>query len=138
MYTELSFFETNWAELKNSQIFLQIKILWHHNYHTRSATKRVLCIPCFSPNFYCLQSAKYHCIIDWNNFKKQFPMVTPLECIHSATKSLLKEHFFSQYYGFIQVILMSLRRLKKVNLFTFYSWLFAKVLLCDEFVFLFF
>ena len=44
-----------------------------HNYHTRSPTKDILDIPCFSTNFYEAQSAKYHCIIDWSNSKKTFP-----------------------------------------------------------------
>ena len=42
-----------------------------HNYHTRSATKKCLDIPRLSISFYGTPSAKYHCIIDWNNFKKQ-------------------------------------------------------------------
>ena len=44
-----------------------------HIYHTRSATKRLLDIPCFNTNFKGTQSAKYHCIIDRNNFLKKTP-----------------------------------------------------------------
>ena len=42
----------------------------NHNYQTRSATRILLDTPCFGTNFYGAQSAKYHHIIDWNNFKK--------------------------------------------------------------------
>ena len=56
----------------------------NRNYQTRSATKKLLDIPCFSTNFYGTQSAKYHCIIDWRNFKKQFPAITLLKRTHST------------------------------------------------------
>ena len=69
----------------------------NHNYQTRSAAKKLLDTPCFSTNFYGIQTAKYHCIIDWNNLKKQFSTVTPLEHAHSAIKSLLKKHFLSPH-----------------------------------------
>ena len=69
----------------------------NHNYQTKSAARKLLDTPCFSTNFYGTQSAKNHCIIDWNNFKKQFPSLIPLERTHSAIKSLLKKHFLSQY-----------------------------------------
>ena len=49
----------------------------NHNYQTRSATRKLLDTPCFSTKFYGTQSANYHCIIDWNNFKKRFSTVTP-------------------------------------------------------------
>ena len=58
----------------------------NHNYRTRSATKKLPYIPCFRTKFYGTQSAKYHCIIDWNNFKKGFPTVTPIARTHSAIK----------------------------------------------------
>ena len=69
----------------------------NHNYHNRSATKKIVDIPCFSTNFYEPQSNKHYCIIDWNNFKKQFPTVTPLERRSSAIKALIKKHFLSYY-----------------------------------------
>ena len=45
----------------------------NHNYQTKSAARKLLDTPCFSTNFYGTQSAKYHCIIDWNNFKNNPP-----------------------------------------------------------------
>ena len=79
---------------KNEKIaksFSQLKYCGdNHNHQTRSATRKLLDTPCFSSNFYGTQSAKYHCINGWNNFKKQFSLVTPLERTHSAIESLLK------------------------------------------------
>ena len=69
----------------------------NRNYQTRSATRKLLDTPCFNTNFYDTQSAKYHHIIDWNNFRKQISTVTPLERTYSARKSLLKKHLLSQY-----------------------------------------
>ena len=45
----------------------------NHNCQTKSAARKLLDTPCFSTNFYGTQSAKYHCIIDWNNFKNNPP-----------------------------------------------------------------
>ena len=62
----------------------------NHNYQTRPAARKLLDNPCFSINFYGTQSAKYHCITDWDNLKKQSSSLTPLEHTHSAIKSLPK------------------------------------------------
>ena len=45
----------------------------NHNHQTRSAIRKLLDTPCFITNFYDTQSAKYHFIIDWNNFKNDSP-----------------------------------------------------------------
>ena len=45
----------------------------NHNYQTRSATRKLLDTLCFNTNFYDTQSAKYHFVIDWNNFKNDSP-----------------------------------------------------------------
>ena len=62
---------------KNEKIAKSISQLKYcgdnHNHQTRSATRKLLDTPCFSSNFYGTQSAKYHCINDWNNFKKNSP-----------------------------------------------------------------
>ena len=63
----------------------------NHNYHNRSATKKILVLPCFSTNVSEAQSDKHYCIIDWNNFKKQCPTVTPLERTNSAIEALIKK-----------------------------------------------
>ena len=67
----------------------------NHNYHNRSATKKILVLQCFSTNFSEAQSDKHYCIIDWNNFKKQCPTVTPLERTNSAVEALIKKSTFS-------------------------------------------
>ena len=80
MYAELSFYNQIAQNEKIAKSFSKLKYCGdNHNYETRSATRKLLDTPCFSANFYGTQSAKYYCIIDWNNFKKQFFTVTPLE-----------------------------------------------------------
>ena len=80
--------------LKIAKSFSKVKYCGNnHNYQTRSTTGKLLDTPYFSTNFYGRQSAKYHCIIDRNNFKKQFSSVTLLERTDSAIKSLLKNTF---------------------------------------------
>ena len=46
-----------------------------HNYQTRSATQNLLDAPFTRTNKYDKESAKYQCIRDWNDFKKEFPQI---------------------------------------------------------------
>ena len=46
---------------------------------------------------YGTQSAKYHCIIDWSNFKITFSNLSPAEHRNSKIKALLKKHFLNNY-----------------------------------------
>ena len=64
---------------------------------TRSKTKRLLDVPVFNTNTYGTHSSKYHCIVDWNNFRKTFPSLPPAECTYFNVKKLLKERFLSLY-----------------------------------------
>ena len=64
---------------KLAKSFSELKYLPHrskqHNYQTRSSDKETsFNIPYYvkTDAYDGTQSAKYHCIIDWNNFKKTF------------------------------------------------------------------
>ena len=46
---------------------------YDHNYETQASTKRILDTPLYKTNTYGTHSAKYHCILDWNKFKRIFP-----------------------------------------------------------------
>ena len=45
----------------------------NHNHQTQAYTKRILDTPLYNVNTYGTHSAKYHCILDWNQFKRIFP-----------------------------------------------------------------
>ena len=45
---------------------------YNYNYQTRLVTRKLLDIPYVKTDAYGTRSAKYHCIIEWNNFKKTF------------------------------------------------------------------
>ena len=51
---------------------------------------------------YGTQSAKYHCIIDWNNFKKTFSNLSPAEHKNPKIKALLKKHFSNKYWSSLE------------------------------------
>ena len=57
----------------------------NQNYLIKSIANEFLDIPCCRTNVYGIHPAKYHCIIDCDNFKKQSPRVTPIERTHSAS-----------------------------------------------------
>ena len=65
-------------------------------YQTRSVTRK-LNISYVKTNAYGTQSAKYHCIIDWSNFKITFSNLSPAEHRNSKIKALLKKHFLNNY-----------------------------------------
>ena len=44
----------------------------NHNYQTWASTKRILDTPVYKTNTYGKHSVKYHCILDWNQFKRIF------------------------------------------------------------------
>ena len=66
---------------------------YNHNYQTRSVTRKLLNIPYVKTDPYGAQSTKYHCIIDWNYFKKTFSILGPAEHRNPKIKTLLKKHF---------------------------------------------
>ena len=83
---------------KLAKSFSELKYCgYNHNYQTRSVTRKLLNIPCVKTDAYGTQSAKYHCIIDWNNFKKTFSNLSPAEHRNPKIKVLLKKHFLNKY-----------------------------------------
>ena len=83
---------------KLAKSFSQLKYCgYNHNYQTRSETRKLLDIPYVKTDAYDTQSAKYQCIIDWNNFKKTFSNLSPAEHRNSKIKALLKKHFLNNH-----------------------------------------
>ena len=67
---------------KFAKSFLELKYWgYNHNYQIRSVTRMIqlLNIPYVKTDAYGTQSAKSHCIIDWNNFKTAFSNLGPAE-----------------------------------------------------------
>ena len=65
----------------------------NHNYQTRASTKRILDTPLYKTNTYGTHSAKYHCILDWNQFKRIFPNLSETDYTYSKLRSLIKLYF---------------------------------------------
>ena len=83
---------------KLAKSFSQLKYCgYNHNYQTMSGTRKLLDIPYVKTDAYDTQSAKYQCIIDWNNFKKTFSNLSPAEHRNSKIKALLKKHFLNNH-----------------------------------------
>ena len=71
-----------------------------NKYQTRAFTKRILDTPLYKTNAYSAHSAKYHCILDWKGFKKDFkrifqfkrilPNLSETDYTYSKIKSLIK------------------------------------------------
>ena len=81
---------------KLAKSFLELKYCgYNHNYQTRSMTRKLLDIPYIKKDAYETQSAKYHCIIDWNNFKKAFSNLSPDKHRNTKIKVILKKHFLN-------------------------------------------
>ena len=69
----------------------------NHNYQTRASTKRILDTPLYKTNTYGTHSAKYHCILDWNQFKRIFPNLSETDYTYSKFRSLIKRYFLNKY-----------------------------------------
>ena len=69
----------------------------NHNYQTRASTKRILDNPLYKTSTYGTHSAKYHCILDWNQFKRIFPNLSETDHTYSKVKSLIKRYFLNKY-----------------------------------------
>ena len=81
---------------KLAKSFLELKYCgYNYNYQTRSMTRKLLDIPYIKKDAYETQSAKYHCIIDWNNFKKTFSNLSPDKHRNTKIKAILKKHFLN-------------------------------------------
>ena len=79
---------------KLAKSFSQLKYCgYNHNYQTRSGTRKLLDIPYVKTDAYDTQSAKYQCIIDWNNFKKTFSNLSPVNTETQKSKHFLKSTF---------------------------------------------
>ena len=83
---------------KLAKSFSELKYCgYNHNYQTRSVTRKLFNIPYVKADAYGIQSAKCHCIINWNNFKKTFSNLSPAEHRNPKIKALLKKHFLNKY-----------------------------------------
>ena len=60
-------------------------------------TNRILSTSLYMTNTYGTHSAKYHCIVDWNQFKRVFPNLSETEYTYSKLKSLIKQYFLNKY-----------------------------------------
>ena len=69
----------------------------NHTYETRSKTNRLLDVPFFNTDAYGTHSSKYHCIIDWNDFRRTFSSLLSTEFTYFNVKRLLKERFLNSY-----------------------------------------
>ena len=79
---------------KLAESFSELKYRgYNHNYQTRSVTRKLLNIPYVKTDAYWTQSAKYHCIIDLNNFKKTLSNLSSAEHRNPKIKALLKNTF---------------------------------------------
>ena len=57
---------------------------------------KLLNIPYVKTDAYGTQSAKYHCVLDWYNFKKTFSNLSLAEHRNPKIKALLKKALFKQ------------------------------------------
>ena len=65
-----------------------------------ASTKRIHSsyTPLYKTNTYGNHSAKYHCILDWNQFKRIFPNLWSSKmAIYSKFRSLIKRYFLNKY-----------------------------------------
>ena len=69
----------------------------NHNYQTRASTKRILDTPLYKTNTYGTHSAKYHCILDWNQFKRIFANLSETDYTYWKLRSLIKQYFLNKY-----------------------------------------
>ena len=72
------------------------------NDQTRSVTRKLLNISYVKTDVYGTQFAKYHCIIDWNNFKEIFLNLSPDEHRNSKTKVPLKKLLLNKYWSSLE------------------------------------
>ena len=69
----------------------------NHNYQMPASTKRVLDTPLYKTNTYGTYSAKYHWILDKNQFKRIFPNLLETNYTYSKLRSLIKRYFLNKY-----------------------------------------
>ena len=69
----------------------------NHNYQTRASTKIILDTPLYKTNTYGTHSVKHHCIVDWNQFKRNFPNLSETDYTYSKLESLIKRYFLNKY-----------------------------------------
>ena len=102
-FAKLPLYEPNQTKWKLAKSFLELKYCgYNHNYQTRSVTRKLLNTSCVKTDAYGTQSAKYHCIIDWNNFKKTFSNLNPAEHRNPKIKALLKKQFLNKYWSSLE------------------------------------
>ena len=69
----------------------------NYNYQTHASTKRILDTLLYKKNTYGIHSAKYHCILDWNQFKRIFANLSETDYTYSKLRSLIKQYFSNKY-----------------------------------------
>ena len=70
----------------------------NHNYQMQACTKRILDNPLYKTNTYGTHSAKYHCILNWNHFKRIFLNLSDTDYTYSKPRSLIKQYFLNKYW----------------------------------------
>ena len=68
----------------------------NHNYQRQGSTKIIPDTPLYKANTYGTHSAKYHCIVDWNQFRSIFPNLSETYYSYSKLKSLSKQYFLNK------------------------------------------
>ena len=68
-----------------------------HNYQNKSKTKGLLDIPLLNTQMYGIQSVKYNCIKDWNNFRNNFLNILPHQNTYTLVKKQVKNFLISKY-----------------------------------------
>ena len=69
----------------------------NHHYQTRASIKRILDAPLYKRSTYGTHSARYYCIVDWNQFKRIFPNLSETDYTYSKLKSSIKQYFLNRY-----------------------------------------
>ena len=69
----------------------------NHTYLTKSKVKGLLDIPLVNTQIYGIQSIKYNCIKDWNNFINNFSHIPLHKCTYTLVKRQVKDYLIGKY-----------------------------------------
>ena len=69
----------------------------NYKYLTKSKVKGLLDISFVNTQIYGTQSAKYNCIMDWNNFRNNFPHIPWHKRTYTVVKRQVKKYLIGKY-----------------------------------------
>ena len=69
----------------------------NHNYQTKSEAKGLLDIPFVNTQIYGIQSDKYNCIKDWNNFRNNFSHMLLHKCNYTLVRRQVEDYLTGTY-----------------------------------------